>query len=155
MAMIPQITVGSSGKPMPIIGMGTYPYPPLDLETAKSAILEAIKVGYRHFDTAFAYHTEEHLAAAIPEALRLGLINSRDELFITTKLSGIFGFLIHVRSEVACRREGFGEIRLAGEEVVFGGRHGGWERQAAHSSAHRRRIAWLGGGRESWSQRGD
>ncbi|KAK3027251.1 hypothetical protein RJ639_041669 [Escallonia herrerae] len=33
--------------------------------------------------------------------------------------------------------EGFGEIRLAGEEVVFSGSHGGWERQAAHILAWR------------------
>ncbi|KAK2970523.1 hypothetical protein RJ640_020507, partial [Escallonia rubra] len=90
MPMIPEITVGSRDKPMPIVGIGTSPYPPVDLETVKSAILEAIKVGYRHFDTAFVYNTEEYLAAAIPEVLRLGLINSRDELFITTKLFGIF-----------------------------------------------------------------
>ncbi|KAK3038287.1 hypothetical protein RJ639_029875, partial [Escallonia herrerae] len=90
MAVIPEITVGSCDKPMPIIGMGTSPHPPLDLETAKAAILEAITAGYRHFDTAFGYQTEEHLAAAVPEAIRLGLIKSRDDLFITTKLFGIF-----------------------------------------------------------------
>ncbi|KAK2995684.1 hypothetical protein RJ640_013482 [Escallonia rubra] len=90
MAVIPEITVGSCDKAMPIIGMGTSPHPPVDLETAKAAILEAIKAGYRHFDTAFAYQTEEHLAAAVPEAIRLGLIKSRDDLFITTKLFGIF-----------------------------------------------------------------
>ncbi|KAK1416348.1 hypothetical protein QVD17_32138 [Tagetes erecta] len=52
----------------------------------QTAFLEAIKVGYRHFDTASLYGTEKALGEAIKEALRLGLIKSRAELFITTKL---------------------------------------------------------------------
>ncbi|KAK2980834.1 hypothetical protein RJ640_020486 [Escallonia rubra] len=120
MPMIPEITVGSCDKPMPIVGMGTSPYPPVDLETAKSAILEAIKVGYRHFDTAFAYNTEEHLAAAIPEALRLGLINSRDELFITTKLFGIFAIRDQVLPAIKMSLEclGGGRRRICGTSLA-------------------------------------
>lgn len=86
MATIPEITLSSCDKPIPVIGMGTCSYPPADLETTKSAIIEAIKAGYRHFDTAFAYGSEKPLGEAVAEALRLGLIKSRDELFITTKL---------------------------------------------------------------------
>ncbi|KAK2973289.1 hypothetical protein RJ640_015690 [Escallonia rubra] len=90
MATIPRVKVGSIQKPMPVIGMGTSSYPPVELEIAKTAILEAIKAGYRHFDTAFAYGSEMSLGVAIAEALRLGLIKSRDELFITTKLFASF-----------------------------------------------------------------
>ncbi|KAK3034904.1 hypothetical protein RJ639_034146 [Escallonia herrerae] len=90
MATIPQVKVGSTQKPMPVIGMGTSSDPPVELEIAKTAILEAIKAGYRHFDTAFAYGSEMSLGVAIAEALRLGLIKSRDELFITTKLFASF-----------------------------------------------------------------
>uniref|UniRef100_A0A5B7ASE4 Putative galacturonic acid reductase n=1 Tax=Davidia involucrata TaxID=16924 RepID=A0A5B7ASE4_DAVIN len=90
MAMIPEVTLGSSGLTIPVIGMGTSSYPPADSETTISAILEAIKAGYRHFDTAFAYGSEKPLGEAIAEALRLGLIKSRDELFITTKLFSSF-----------------------------------------------------------------
>lgn len=71
---------------MPVIGMGTGCYPPVGLEATKSAILEAIRVGYRHFDTAFIYGSEQPLGEAVAEALRLGLVKSRDELHITTKL---------------------------------------------------------------------
>ncbi|MEI4872597.1 aldo/keto reductase, partial [Klebsiella pneumoniae] len=39
-----------------------------------------------NFDAAAAYFTEEYLGEAISQALSLGLINSRDELFITSKL---------------------------------------------------------------------
>ncbi|CAA2969795.1 D-galacturonate reductase-like [Olea europaea subsp. europaea] len=86
MAAIPQVSLIGCEKSMPVIGMGTSSYPPADLETAKTAILEAIKAGYRHFDTAFAYGSEKPLGEAIAEALTLGLIKSRDDLFITTKL---------------------------------------------------------------------
>ncbi|PWA62373.1 NADPH-dependent codeinone reductase 1-4 [Artemisia annua] len=55
-------------------------------DQVKARIIEAIKVGYRHFDTASVYYTEKALEEAIKEALNLGLINSRADLFITTKL---------------------------------------------------------------------
>ncbi|KAF5939619.1 hypothetical protein HYC85_023878 [Camellia sinensis] len=86
MAVIPEITLGSSGKTMPVIGMGTGCYPPVGPEATTSAILEAIRVGYRHFDTAFIYGSEQPLGVAVAEALRLGLVKSRDEFHITTKL---------------------------------------------------------------------
>ncbi|KAI4385850.1 hypothetical protein MLD38_003840 [Melastoma candidum] len=85
-----EVFLPNCDKPMPLIGMGTSSDPPSDPETAKAAILEAIKAGYRHFDTAFAYGSEKPLGAAITEALRLGLVKSRDELFITTKLWSSF-----------------------------------------------------------------
>ncbi|XVE91873.1 hypothetical protein REPUB_Repub01dG0048800 [Reevesia pubescens] len=52
----------------------------------KAAIIEAIKAGYRHFDMAFVYRTEQPLGEAITEALRPGLIKSRDEIYISSKL---------------------------------------------------------------------
>ncbi|XVE91874.1 hypothetical protein REPUB_Repub01dG0048900 [Reevesia pubescens] len=83
---VPEVSIGSSCRlTMPVIGMGTASYPP-DAETIKSAILDAIKAGYRHFDTAFVYGSEQPLGEAIAEALNIGLIKSRDELFITSKL---------------------------------------------------------------------
>ncbi|KAL2226753.1 UNVERIFIED_CONTAM: D-galacturonate reductase [Sesamum indicum] len=89
-AAIPTLNLSGCEKPMPVIGMGTVSYPPADIETAKAAILEAMRAGYRHFDTAFAYGSEKPLGEAIAKALRIGLIQSRDELFITTKLWSSF-----------------------------------------------------------------
>ncbi|XP_075518655.1 D-galacturonate reductase-like [Primulina tabacum] len=83
---IPSVSLKGCQKAMPVLSMGTASYPPAGLEATKAAILEAIKVGYRHFDTAFAYGSEKPLGEAIAEALHLGLIQSRDELFVTTKL---------------------------------------------------------------------
>ncbi|XP_075479537.1 D-galacturonate reductase-like [Primulina tabacum] len=83
---IPSVNLKGCEKAMPVISMGTASYPPADFEKIKVAILEAIEVGYRHFDTAFAYGSEKPVGEAIAEAVRLGLVQSRDELFITTKL---------------------------------------------------------------------
>jgi diketogulonate reductase-like aldo/keto reductase len=71
---------------MPIIAFGTAAVTNNDGELTKLAVIEAIKSGYRHFDTALIYLSEEALGEAIVEALELGLIQSRDELFITSKL---------------------------------------------------------------------
>ncbi|WOL20223.1 deoxymugineic acid synthase 1-B [Canna indica] len=58
-------------------------------ETMRDAILRAIQLGYRHFDTAARYQSEEPLGEAILVVLRAGFINSRDELFITSKLCNL------------------------------------------------------------------
>ncbi|XP_026443536.1 non-functional NADPH-dependent codeinone reductase 2 [Papaver somniferum] len=82
---VPVVTL-SSGRGMPILGMGTAENNLQGSERVKLAILKAIEVGYRHFDTAFVYQTEGSLGEAVAEALQNGLIKSRDELFITSKL---------------------------------------------------------------------
>jgi diketogulonate reductase-like aldo/keto reductase len=85
---IPQVVLKSSSNQskMPIIAFGTAAVTNNDGELTKLAVIEAIKSGYRHFDTALIYGSEEALGEAIVEALQLGLIQSRDELFITSKL---------------------------------------------------------------------
>jgi diketogulonate reductase-like aldo/keto reductase len=42
-------------------------------------------VGYRHFDCAPVYESEEFVGEAVQEAIRSGLVK-REDLFITTKL---------------------------------------------------------------------
>jgi len=83
---IPHVVLQSSSnhQKMPVIGFGTASTS-TTIDT-KEAVLEAIKLGYRHFDTASIYGSEQPLGEAIAEALQLGLIVSRDELFITSKL---------------------------------------------------------------------
>ncbi|KAK9027640.1 hypothetical protein V6N11_067465 [Hibiscus sabdariffa] len=78
---------------MPVLGFGTGSdrVEGSDLVT-KQAVLEAIKLGYRHFDTASLYGSEAALGEAIIEALSLGLIKSRNELFITSKLWSTHGY---------------------------------------------------------------
>ncbi|CAJ2679434.1 unnamed protein product [Trifolium pratense] len=76
---IPEVVL-NSGKKMPTIGFGTGSTPP------QQTLLDAIEIGYRHFDTAAFYNTEEPLGQAVSKALELGLVKNRDELFITSKL---------------------------------------------------------------------
>ncbi|XP_058193265.1 non-functional NADPH-dependent codeinone reductase 2-like [Rhododendron vialii] len=83
---IPETPLSSGGRKMPVLGFGTASDPPVAAETTKQAVLHAIEVGYRHFDTAALYYTEEPLGEAIAEAINLGLIKSREEIFITSKL---------------------------------------------------------------------
>ncbi|KAK8480811.1 hypothetical protein V6N13_005320 [Hibiscus sabdariffa] len=84
---IPEVKLSSSsgGRNMPVIGMGTAAHP-FDETVLKDAVLEAIKAGYRHFDTASLYKSEKPLGEAMAEAIEAGLIKSRDELFVTSKL---------------------------------------------------------------------
>jgi len=55
---------------------------PLVLESVKSAV----EVGYRHFDTASVYNTEQALGEAINHLVTSKLV-SRDDLFVTTKVA--------------------------------------------------------------------
>ncbi|KAK1381402.1 non-functional NADPH-dependent codeinone reductase 2-like [Heracleum sosnowskyi] len=86
---IPEISLSSgNAKSMPVLGLGlgaSDPTPEVITNTIK-AVLEAIELGYRMFDAAFFYQTEEALGEAISQAISCGLIKSRDELFITSKL---------------------------------------------------------------------
>ena len=81
---IPDVVL-NSGHKMPVIGMGTSadPLPPND--ELVSILIDAIEVGYRHFDTASVYGTEEAIGQAVAKALEKGLIKSRAEVFITSK----------------------------------------------------------------------
>ncbi|KAI4305695.1 hypothetical protein L6164_029046 [Bauhinia variegata] len=83
---IPSLVLGSSAgqRRMPVIGMGSAPDFTCKSDT-KEAIVEAIKQGYRHFDTAAAYGSEQALGEAIKKAIELGLV-TREELFVTSKL---------------------------------------------------------------------
>ncbi|KAF9624743.1 hypothetical protein IFM89_013281 [Coptis chinensis] len=85
MRMVNETTL-SSGHIMPLLGMGTAAFPEPPPELVESSVIAAIELGYRHFDTASAYQSEPPLGRAISEALRRGLVTSRSELFVTTKL---------------------------------------------------------------------
>ncbi|KAL1348488.1 hypothetical protein HN51_024465 [Arachis hypogaea] len=79
-------TILNSGQKMPLIGMGTAAVPLPPFETLIPIFIDAIEAGYRHFDTATLYGSEEPLGQAVARALQLGLIKRRKELFITSKL---------------------------------------------------------------------
>jgi 2,5-diketo-D-gluconate reductase A len=68
----------NNGIEIPILGFGVFQIP---AEKTEQAVIDAIKAGYRHIDTAQAYMNETEVG--------LGVKNSgvaREELFITTKI---------------------------------------------------------------------
>ncbi|MCJ1306269.1 hypothetical protein MMC08_009089 [Hypocenomyce scalaris] len=71
----------ANGMMMPAIGLGTFQADG-DHSTVKDAVLYALSVGYRHFDTAFNYENEAFVGEAVRES---GI--PREEISITTKLS--------------------------------------------------------------------
>jgi diketogulonate reductase-like aldo/keto reductase len=85
-AAVPEVALTSgNARLMPTIGMGTSKYP-LVPETTRDAVLAAVEVGFRHFDTACLYGSEPPVGEAVAEAVRRGLVASREEVFITSKL---------------------------------------------------------------------
>ena len=84
---VPEVALrpGGGARPMPAVGMGTASLRPVPGAT-RDAVLAAIELGYRHFDTAAMYGTERPLGDAVAEAVRRGLLRSREEVFVTSKL---------------------------------------------------------------------
>jgi len=75
----------ASGAVMPAAAFGTF-HSDWAQDYMKDATLEAIRLGWRHLDTARAYENEDVVGEAIREAIRNGHISSADDLFITGKL---------------------------------------------------------------------
>lgn len=71
---------------MPVLGMGTASSPTPPPELVERSVYDAIELGYRHFDTASVYKSEQPLGRAIARAIEDGLISSRGQLFVTSKL---------------------------------------------------------------------
>ena len=69
----------NNGIEIPYLGLGGYQSPPG--ETTRRAVRYALKIGYRHIDTAQLYANETDVGRAVLES---GI--SREEIFITTKV---------------------------------------------------------------------
>jgi len=68
----------NNGVEMPALGLGVFQTPP---EETTAAVEEALRVGYRHIDTAAAYGNEREVGEAIA---RSGV--ARSDVFIETKV---------------------------------------------------------------------
>jgi diketogulonate reductase-like aldo/keto reductase len=75
----------SSGRIMPVAAFGTF-HSDWAQDYMKDATVEAIRLGWRHIDTARAYENEDVVGRAIAQAIKEGYISSADDLFITGKL---------------------------------------------------------------------
>ena len=73
----------NTGAKMPLEGFGVFQIP--DLAQCEEVVYNAIKVGYRLFDTAASHFNEEAVGKAIARAIADGL-TTREKLFIVTKL---------------------------------------------------------------------
>lgn len=71
-----------NGDILPALGLGTWKSEPGEVY---EAVLEAIKVGYRHIDCAYIYGNEKEIGDALQKAFKDGLC-TRDQIFITSKL---------------------------------------------------------------------
>lgn len=71
-------TIETQGARIPVIGLGTWELRDRD---CVRLVQEAVRAGYRHFDTAQMYDNEE----AVGEGLKAAGIK-RDDVFITTKI---------------------------------------------------------------------
>jgi len=83
---------------MPRIGFGLWKIPRED--TAQS-VVEAVRAGYRHFDSAADYGNEKETGEGLKEAIAQGLV-AREDLWVTSKLWNTFHGAGHV--EEACRK---------------------------------------------------
>jgi len=82
-----------SGAKMPAVGLGLWKIPK---EDAAKAVLEAIRRGYRHLDSACDYGNEVEVGHGIKAAIDEGLC-TREELWITSKLWNTYHDPKHVK----------------------------------------------------------
>ncbi|KAI5959155.1 uncharacterized protein KGF55_005498 [Candida pseudojiufengensis] len=73
----------NSGNKIPSIGLGTYNIPG---SKTTQIVYEALKVGYKSFDTAVLYGNEEEVIAGISQFLKDNKDVKRSDIFYTTKL---------------------------------------------------------------------
>lgn len=76
----PAITV--DGHAIPLLGFGTWMLEPAD---ARRMVAEALRIGYRHIDTAWIYRNEAAVGDGIRDAIEAGHV-ARDDLWLTTKI---------------------------------------------------------------------
>ncbi|MNI29226.1 Glyoxal reductase [compost metagenome] len=77
-----QPTVTASGVEIPLLGLGTWQLEPDD---ARRMVREALRIGYRHIDTAWIYRNEKAVGEGIADAVAEGIV-TRDDVFVTTKI---------------------------------------------------------------------
>ncbi|KAG7193808.1 uncharacterized protein KQ657_000501 [Scheffersomyces spartinae] len=85
MPAIPSVTL-NNGTKIPILGLGCYL---LGRNTTSEIVYNAIKLGYRHFDTAQMYGNEREVGQGIMKWINENpQANKRSDIYYTTKLLG-------------------------------------------------------------------
>ena len=74
----------SNGTRIPVVGMGTFGSDKYGAAEIAGAVVEAAKIGYRHFDCASVYGNEPQIGQSLRQVLASGI--RREELWITSKV---------------------------------------------------------------------
>lgn len=90
--------INVTGNQMPAVGLGLWK---IGADAVAEAVYQAIKVGYRHLDSASDYGNEKQVGEGIARAIADGLC-SREDLWVTSKLWNTYHRQEYV--EAACRR---------------------------------------------------
>jgi len=72
----------NNGDKISMLGLGTWLSKGNEVY---DAVIEAIRIGYRHIDCAYIYRNEKEIGRALKDAMTAGLVK-REDLFITSKL---------------------------------------------------------------------
>ena len=80
--MTDQATITVDGNTIPLLGFGTWQ---LELADARRMVAEALRIGYRHIDTAWIYKNEAAVGDGIRDAIEAGHV-ARDDIWLTTKI---------------------------------------------------------------------
>lgn len=89
--LIPTQAVGADGQ-MPVIGLGLWK---IDKAVVADVVVDAIRAGYRHLDSACDYGNEKEVGEGIRRAIDEGLC-TREDLWITSKLWNTYHRKEHV-----------------------------------------------------------
>ena len=81
--LVPKLPL-AGGAAIPVVGLGTFGSDSVSGEAVAEAVVEAARVGYRHFDCASVYGNEREIGHALRAILRSGV--PREELWVTSKL---------------------------------------------------------------------
>ena len=80
--MTDQATITVDGNTIPLLGFGTWQLEPAD---ARRMVAEALRIGYRHIDTAWIYKNEAAVGDGIRDAIDAGHV-AREDIWLTTKI---------------------------------------------------------------------
>ena len=80
--MSEQLSLTVDGQTIPQLGFGTWQLEPAD---GRRMVAEALRIGYRHIDTAWIYKNEAAVGDGIRDAIEAGHV-ARDDIWLTTKI---------------------------------------------------------------------
>lgn len=80
--MTDQPAIVVDGNRIPLLGFGTWMLEPDD---ARRMVAEALRIGYRHIDTAWIYRNEKAVGDGIRDAIEAGHV-AREDVWLTTKI---------------------------------------------------------------------